>query len=325
MSSNAFKVATDSWPEHNRYRLLLEITDLVARANNLPDAFQQLAPPVLALTGGELLNLSLYDPRRDCMLNHYWKKNQETGKFEAGPVEKAATGWAWKHQEPIAIPDVEREERFPSCTSVLLNHGVRSYTVLPLSTPSSHFGALGLGKGVPETLSEEDVEFLSRVALMGALALEKEKAERAAEEQQSLVAISRKLSSCLELEKLLPVVLSSLRSIARYDRALLSLLDEDGKSVYLYGDALEWEPFVNHGSILPVEQSVSAQAIRTRKVEFLNADELRHLNSALAKTMHAIGIQSVCNVPLVARDKVWGALNVSSTEQMHLRRRRLNI
>jgi formate hydrogenlyase transcriptional activator len=315
MSSNAFKVATDSWPEHNRYRLLLEITDLVARANNLPDAFQQLAPPVLALTGGELLNLSLYDPRRDCMLNHYWKKNQETGKFEAGPVEKAATGWAWKHQEPIAIPDVEREERFPSCTAVLLNHGVRSYTVLPLSTPSSHFGALGLGKGVPETLSEEDVEFLSRVALMGALALEKEKAERAAEEQQSLVAISRKLSSCLELEKLLPVVLSSLRSIARYDRALLSLLDEDGKSVYLYGDALEWEPFVNHGSILPVEQSVSAQAIRTRKVEFLNADELRHLNSALAKTMHAIGIQSVCNVPLVARDKVWGALNVSSTEQ----------
>jgi formate hydrogenlyase transcriptional activator len=315
MSSNAFKVATDSWPEHNRYRLLLEITDLVARANNLPDAFQQLAPPVLALTGGELLNLSLYDPRRDCMLNHYWKKNQETGEFEAGPIEKAATGWAWKHQEPIAIPDVEREERFPSCTSVLLNHGVRSYTVLPLSTPSSHFGALGLGKGVPETLSEEDVEFLSRVALMGALALEKEKAERAAEEQQSLVAISRKLSSCLELEKLLPVVLSSLRSIARYDRALLSLLDEDGKSVYLYGDALEWEPFVNHGSILPVEQSVSAQAIRTRKVEFLNADELRHLNSALAKTMHAIGIQSVCNVPLVARDKVWGALNVSSTEQ----------
>jgi len=55
MSSNAFKVATDSWPEHNRYRLLLEITDLVARANNLPDAFQQLAPPVLALTGGGIV------------------------------------------------------------------------------------------------------------------------------------------------------------------------------------------------------------------------------------------------------------------------------
>ena len=315
MSSNGVKFEPGPSPEHNRYRLLLEVTDLVARARSLPDAFQQLAPPVLDLTGGELLNLSLYDPRRDCMLNHYWKKNQESGEFEAGPVDQAATGWAWKHQEPIAIPDIEREQRFPGCMPVLLNHGVRSYTVLPLSTPSSRFGALALGKNVPETLNEEDVEFLSRVALMGALALEKERAERAVEEQQSLVAISRELSSSLELEKLLPVVLSSLRSIARYDRALLSLLDEDGKSVYLYGDALEWEPFVNHGSIIPLEQSISAQAIQTRKVEFLNEDQLRNMNSAIAKTMHAIGILSVCNVPLVARDRVWGALNVSSTKQ----------
>jgi len=315
MSANGVKFEEGSRSEHNRYRLLLEITDLVTRASSLPDAFQELAPPVLALTGGELLNLSLYDPRRNCMLNHYWKKNQESGEFETGPVEKAATGWAWKHQEPIAIPDTEREQRFPGCMPVLLNHGVRSYTVLPLSTPSSRFGALALGKGIPETLNDEDVEFLSRVALIGALALEKERAERAAEEQQSLVAISRELSSSLELEKLLPLILTSLRSIARYDRALLSLLDEEGKSVYLYGDALEWEPFVNHGSILPVEQSVSARAIQNRKVEFLNAGDLRNMNSAIAKTMHAIGIQSVCNVPLIARDKVWGALNVSSTRQ----------
>ena len=130
----------------------------------------------------------------------------------------------------------------------LLNQGVRSYTVLPMSTASSRFGALGVGKRIPEVLGGEDLEFLSRVALIGALALEMEKAQRAFEEQQSLVAISRELSSSLDLEKLLPSILSSLRSIARYDRAVLSLLDEEGKNVYHYGDALEWEPFVNHGS-----------------------------------------------------------------------------
>ena len=165
------KLEPDSWLEHNRYRLLLEITDTVARASSLPDAFRELAQPVLALTGGELLNLSLYDARRDCMLNRYWKKNQESGEFEDSPVDKVATGWAWKHQEPIAILDIEREQRFPGCMSMLLDHGVRSYTVLPMSTPSSRFGALALGKKVPETLNEEDIEFLSRVALMGALAL----------------------------------------------------------------------------------------------------------------------------------------------------------
>jgi GAF domain-containing protein len=299
-------------PESNRYRLLLEVTDRVARTESLPEALRELAPPVLAVTGGELLNLSLYDQRRDCMLTQYWKKNKESGEFDALPVDEVATGWAWKHQKPIAIPDTQREHRFPGFVPQLLNHGVRSYTVLPISTPTRHFGALGLGKSVPEVLNTEDFEFLTRVALMGALSLEKERAYRAFEEQQSLVAISRELSSSLELEKLLPVILSSLRSIARYERAILCLLDEDGKSVHLYGDTLEWEPFVNHGSAMPLQPSLSARAIQKRSVAFLTANDLRDMNEPLAKAMYEGGVRSVCSVPLIACNQIWGALNPSS-------------
>jgi len=99
--------------DHDRYRLLLNITDLIARAQSLPSAFKELAPPVLALTGGELLNLSLHDPRRDCMLTQYWKRNHESGEFEALAVDEAASGWAWKHQQAIAI-------RIPSAKSDFL-------------------------------------------------------------------------------------------------------------------------------------------------------------------------------------------------------------
>ncbi|MGA2236911.1 MAG: sigma 54-interacting transcriptional regulator [Terriglobales bacterium] len=312
MSESRAALDRDASPERNRYRLLLEVTDLVARAESLPDAFKKLAPPVLALTGGELLNLSLHDPRRNCMLSQYWKKNQESGEFDAFPVDEAASGWAWKHQEPIAIPDIESEQRFPDIVPALLNHGVRSYTVLPISTPSRRFGALGLGKNVPEVLGSEDVEFLSRVALMGALALERDRAHRAFEEQQSLVAISRELSSSLELEKLLPVILSSVRSIARYDRAVLSLLDEDGKNVHLYGDALEWESFLNHGNTVPLKQSLSAQAVQTRNIVFLTASDLHDKTEPLARAMYEGGVRSVCSVPLVAGNQIWGALNPSS-------------
>ena len=311
MSESEFQTLGSLSPERNRYRLLLAITDLVARAKSLPDAFKTLAPPVLELTGGELLNLSLHDPYRDCMLTQYWKRN-ESGEFEAFPVDEDAGGWAWKHQEPIAIPDTEREDRFPSSVPVLLNHGVRSYTVLPVSTPSRHFGALGLGRKVPEALDHEDVEFLSRVALMGALALEKDRAYAAFEEQQSLVEISRALSSSLELDKLLPIILSSIRSIARYDRAVLTLLDEDGRSLHRYGDALEWEPFVNHGTTIPIEQSISAEAVRTQKATFFDAADLRNMNDPLAKAMYEIGVRSACSVPLIAGNRVWGALNPSS-------------
>ena len=285
---------------------------MVARSQSLPEAFEELAPPVLELTGCELLNLSLHDPYRDCMVTHYWKKNRESGEFDPVPMDEAASEWAWNNQEPIAIRDVDREQRFPSLVPALVNHGVRSYTILPLSTPSRRFGAIGIEKKVTDALKNEDLEFLARVAELGALALEKERAHRAFEEQQSLVAISRELSSTLELEKLLPAILSSLRSITRYGRTILCVLDEDGKNVHRYGDALEWESFVNHGLAVPVEQSLSARAIETHAVAFLTANNLREMREPLAKAMYESGVRSVCSVPLIAGNRVWGALNPSS-------------
>ena len=312
MSEYGAGLKSDSSPEQDRYHLLLEITDLVARAQSLPEAFKEFAAPVLALTGGELLNLSLHDPRRDCMRTYYWKKNQENGEFDSLPVEEAASGWVWKYQELVNISDTESEQRFPGFVPILLNHGVRSYIALPVSTPSNHFGAVGLGKSIPEAATDEDVELLSRIAMMGALVLEKDRAYSAFEEQQSLVAISRELSSTLELEELLPAILSSVRNIARYDRALLSLLDEDGKNIHLHGDTREWEPYVNHGRAVPLEQSLSAGAIETREVASLTADDLREMNGSLAKAMLEAGVRSVCCVPLIAGNRVWGALIANS-------------
>jgi formate hydrogenlyase transcriptional activator len=312
MSESGSAFEGNPLPERDRYRLLLEITDVVARSQSLPEAFKKLASPVLELTGGELLNLSLHDPQRDCMVTHYWKKNQESGEFAPVPMGEATSEWAWNNQERIAIRDVEREERFPSLVPALLNHGVRSYTILPLSRPSRHFGTIGIGKKVPDALDNEDIEFLLRVAELGALALERDRACRAFEEQQSLVAISRELSSSLELEKLLPTILSSLRGIARYERTILCVLDEDGKNVHRYGYALEWESFVNHGLAIPLQQSLSARAIETRAVAFLTASDLREMKEPLAKAMYESGVRSVCSVPLIAGNKVWGGLNPSS-------------
>jgi hypothetical protein len=44
-------------PERKRYRGLLEITDLVVRAKNLPDAFKELAPPGAGPDGGRIAEL----------------------------------------------------------------------------------------------------------------------------------------------------------------------------------------------------------------------------------------------------------------------------
>jgi formate hydrogenlyase transcriptional activator len=312
MRSNPVESWDDDPSEQHRYRLLLQITDLVDRSKDLSDAFQEFAPPLLNLTGSDFLSVSLHDSHHDCMQTNYWKKNRENGEFEDLPVDTAASGWTWKHQETVTIDDVEREQRFPGCTPILRDHGVRSYTLLPMSTRSRHFGALGLGRSVRELVSGEDVEFLSRVALLGAVALEKIKAYESFEEQRSLLEISRELSSSLELDKLLPALLASIRNIARYEQAVLSLLDADGKNVQLFGETREWEPLINHGTVVPIEQSLSGRAIQSKNAAFFTAADLREMHAPLAKAMSSVGIRSVCSMPLVAGDRVWGALNVSS-------------
>ena len=69
---------------------------------------------------------------------------------------------------------------------------------------------------------------------------------------------------------------------------------------------------LNHGNTVPLEQSLSAQAIETRSVTFFTADDLHGMKGSLPKAMFEGGVRSVCSVPLITGNKVWGALNPSS-------------
>jgi formate hydrogenlyase transcriptional activator len=93
------------------------------------------------------------------------------------------------------------------------------------------------------------------------------------------------------------------------------VLDDDGKNLHLFGDAKEWEPFVNSDAKVPIEQALSERAIQTRSVALLTADDLREMKAPLAKAMCELGVRSVCSVPLIAGNRIWGALNPSSTKE----------
>jgi hypothetical protein len=102
--SESVRIGKDVSPDHTRYRVLLEIIDIVSRAPSLPEAFEEFAQPWLDASQGEFLNLSVHDRRRNCMLSQYWKRNQESGELKAFPLDEEAPGWAWKNQEPLTIP-----------------------------------------------------------------------------------------------------------------------------------------------------------------------------------------------------------------------------
>jgi transcriptional regulator with GAF, ATPase, and Fis domain len=273
-------------------RRLLEAADVVVRARNLPDLLKELAPRILNLTGCDFLKFSQHDASQNCMITHYWKRNQESGQCDAFAVDECVSGWVWMHQEVVTISDVEKEKRFPRCMQELRTHGVRWYSVLPLSTSARRFGALGLGKSVPEILDSEDLEFFRRVAFMVSLALENQQACRAGEEQrerlQGLVTIGQQLSSSLELEMLLPIVFANVRQITSCDHTVLALLGEDKKFLRAYAvdhvPGLESLLTDRYRRVLTTE-GTAAQAIETRSITLWSAEDLdRAAKSHSSKT-----------------------------------------
>jgi formate hydrogenlyase transcriptional activator len=296
------------------YMTLLEVAHLIVHAKGLPELFHELSPRVQKVTGCEFVSFSLHDSSRNCMLTRYWLKDRKIEEPRAFAVEDCFSGWAWQHQEAMTIPDVDHEQRFAASVECLRQHGVRSFSVLPMSTPQRRYGALGLGRSEPTVLATQDVEFLRGVAEMVALAVENQETRRAWEAQQqrlqSVVAISQELRSSLEQERLIPIVFANLRRIIHYDYAFLGLLEEGNRFLRVHAvDGIPGPRLRIGGRLMELAEAASAQAIEGRKITFFSGEDLDKLGTPVAKELRREGIQSICNVPLLSGSQVLGSLD----------------
>jgi formate hydrogenlyase transcriptional activator len=303
--------------QRSEAEILLAITDLIVSGNALPGLFEELAPLLRELTNGTLVKFALYDSVQNHMVNHFWKKETGMGVWDTSLVEESPEGWVWEHQEALTIPEVGRETRFAGTLSTLRNVGVKSYAVLPMSTPRHRYGALGLGKSEPTAGDTQEVQVLIRAAAMVALVMENQETHRAWEAQQdrlqSLVAISRELRTSLEQEQLEPIIFANLQRIMKYDNAFLGLLEEDKRFLHIQSvDAMPGSELQFKGQRLLLAEAASAQAIEEHKVTFFSGEELDKLGTPVTKEMRRVGIESVCIVPLLSRSQVLGSMGFSS-------------
>src|SRR5205085_12207243 len=105
---------------------LIEAVGVAIGCHTLAESLRELAPRILELTDCEFLKLSQYDPNQDCMITHFWSRDRVRGKCDAFAVDECVTGWVWKHQEAVLIPDVAKEQRFPVCAQELRKRGIGS-------------------------------------------------------------------------------------------------------------------------------------------------------------------------------------------------------
>ncbi len=308
-------------PPASQHQILLEVTESIATHRGLPALFHDLKERLPRLVKFDTLWLVLHEPERNVMRVHIVETPSRAYlDFVERPVEDAPSGWVWEQQQVLVIPDLEQETRFRAAFESLREINVKSFCILPLTTPHQRLGAIGFGSQHAGTYGKEGMEFLQLVARQVATAVDNTLGHQAAQalrhqlEQERdrlklLLDLSNSVVSNLDLRQLFRAISASVRRVMESDYASVTLPEEDGRFLRVYarqfsdgGEA--WEEEI----VVPAAGRPATQVIETGKPLLLNREALTAFGPQFA--LAARGFKSVCILPMITRGKVLGTLNL---------------
>src|SRR6266436_5271213 len=155
-----------------RYEALLRVSQTLISIRSSEELFKILARELRAVVNFFVMGVGIYDENAHEMRTTSYG---EPGVPLQAPIfapEETFSWWVYQNQQPLIIPSIDTETRFPAVVEMLKNRGVRSVCALPLTTVHRRLGGLAVGSLEANAYSNEEVSFLSLVANQVALAVD---------------------------------------------------------------------------------------------------------------------------------------------------------
>jgi formate hydrogenlyase transcriptional activator len=311
------------------HQSLLDVSQAILQHRDLNGLFRDLAVRLRAIVPFDFLNLVLYDAATNTMRLHILESTAEVEPHVPEmefPPEDSPSGWVYVHQEPLVIPDVNEETRWPKIMAVLKQNRILSSSWLPLTTAQHRLGALMFGFLSGEPL-ESQLDFMRQVSAQVAVAVDNtlnfENAEkyqrqlaRERDRLKVLLEITNVLVSELDIRELFPSITACLRRVMPSEYSSLALLDQGAGVLKNHALVFEGNPaIIPQGATAALDESPAGRAVETRRPVVLDATELAQFSSPLAHRLVDAGLQSICCIPLITRSRVLGTLNVGSMKE----------
>ncbi len=309
-----------------QYQALLEVSEAIAVHRDLSELFRDLAKRLHRVVLFDHMRLLLYDPERHTMRLHVLETPQasELPPCSELPVDESPGGWVWQSQQPLVIPRVEDETRFPKVTPCMRELGVRSFCAVPLTTAQRRLGALGFGSLQEAAYGDADLDLLQQVAKQVAVAVDNALNDESAQSAQRqlaherdrlrlLLEVNNAVVSRLDLRDVFAATTASLRRVVPHALASLYLYDPDKEVVSRHAlDSPSGKGLLHEGFVGPIDSTPAGPAIRTGKPALFDEDDLKRLQSDVAGLLLAEGVKSGCCVPLKSHNRLLGTLNIAS-------------
>ena len=311
------------------YQSLLDVSQAILQHRDLAGLFRDLSARLRSILRFDFLNLVLHDAATNTMRLHILEAVSgaplETPHLELTP-EESPSGWVFLHQEPLVIPDVRLETRWPSVIQLLRANNIVTSCWLPLTTAQHRLGALVFGFG-PAPWAEEQIGLMRQVADQVAVAVDNtlnfEKAEkyqkqlsRERDRLQVLLEITNTLVSELDIRDLFPSITACVRRAVPHEYSSLALRVEGTDQLRIHALVFDGPgPVLQEGATAALDETPAGQAVETRRPVLLNTEAPAKYSSQLVQRLAAAGLKTICSIPLITHLDVLGTLNVGSTRQ----------
>ena len=309
-----------------RYQALLEVAEAISAHRDIDELFRDLAQRLPGVVHVNFVALSLHDPVQNTIRLHTIQANvlaDLVGGHE-GPVDESPAGLVWQTQQPILVPDLVEERRWPKVTQNMKEDGVHSFCFVPLTTAVRRLGAMGFLSLKKEAYSGTDLEFLQQVGKQVAVAVDNALNFASTEAaQQSLARERDRLSlvleinnavvSHLELKALRKSISDCLSRVLPHDLAGFCLYDPATNQLRAHAmDFPSNQDLVGEGDPVPLEGTPEGLAFTTRQTVLIKDIDLAEFPAEIIKRGAAEGLRSGCAVPLISHGKALGTLSVVS-------------
>jgi len=312
----------------NRYVTVLEVAKAIAAHRSLEELFQELARRLHSILNFTYLSLLLHDPDRNVMRLHTLDTRQP-GILQPGmefSMEESPSAWVWQNQKPLVVGDIERETRSPRVMRILIDHGVKSFCSLPLTTPRRRLGAFNIGSASPHAYDVRDLEIPELVAGQVAVAVEnalnysdaqdfQQQVVRERDRLKLLLDVNNAVVSNLAFSELIKAIPRSVRAAMQCDAVCLSLPEANHQHLRIYGlDFPTTRGFLREEMVIPIAGSSPGKALQSTQ-PVLYATAPSDLEPLPSKINEGEGIQSGCFLPIARRDRTLGVLHLLDRRQ----------
>ena len=303
-----------------RYQALLEVAEAISAHRDLHELFRDLARRLPRVVQVNFVSLSLYDPTENRMRLQTIQANVPAdlvgGHEEA--LDETPAGLVWQSQQPVLVPDLAEETRWPKVTQRMQEDGIHSFCVVPLTTAVRKLGAMGFASLRKHAYAVGDLEFLQEVGKQVAVAVDNvlhhQDLLHDRDRLRLLLEVTESIASHRDLGELLEDLAHRLPSIVPFDYINVVLHEPARNTMRLWLLVTSIPSTISPGLEFPVDESPGGLVLKTQQPITVNDVEQEDRFPKLMAMLRANGVRSFCAVPLTTAQRRLGAMGFGSLQ-----------